>query len=313
MNWKEITKLQSSDMNVCKFVFKSDNAIAEAVLYKYPTYEERTVICCSVMSGCPVGCRFCGTGEYFVRNLTSSEIISQVVELLKSANIDGNSIKKFQIMFMSMGEPMLNWKNVKISLIELHKLYPNAALLISTSGPSVDYNDLISLSKEIPQIGLQFSVHESTDEVRNKLVPFKDKLTLSQIGEYGYKFYVETGRMPFFNYCVHDKNNLIEDAQRLVELFDPKVFQATISVICERDESIAKANERQLELALNFTQLLNNCGYSTRTFNPAGQDDIGGGCGMLHNVQKWIKENPDKVKNSIGFGMEKVHTPCIKN
>ena len=44
-------------------------------------------------------------------------------------------------------------------------------------------------------------------------------------------------------------------------------------------------------------------------FDPAGQDDIGGGCGQLWFVQKWMEENPDKAKKSVGFGMDIIHTP----
>lgn len=53
-------RIDSSDKNVSKYVFYLGNTVAEAVLYKYNTYEERTVICCSTQSGCPIGCRFCG-------------------------------------------------------------------------------------------------------------------------------------------------------------------------------------------------------------------------------------------------------------
>ncbi len=94
-----------------------------------------------------------------------------------------------------------------------------------------------------------------------------------------------------------------------MKIFKPGVFQATISVICERDESIAAANERQRELAVDFMGLLLERGYSTRMFDPAGQDDIGGGCGQLHYVQQWMKKNPDKAKKSIGYGKPIVHTP----
>ena len=103
----------------------------------------------------------------------------------------------------------------------------------------------MELAKEIPTIGLQFSVHESTDEKRNELIPFKNKLTLEKISSAGYLFFKMTGRKPFFNYCAHDKNTSIEDVERLVELFDPTIWEATISVICERDEHIAAANKRQ--------------------------------------------------------------------
>ena len=311
--WDKIDQIQSSDTNVSKFVFKMESGVAESVLYKYPTYEDRTVICCSTQSGCPIGCRFCGAGDYFVRSFTTDEIVSQPVHLLESTGVDPKNIKKMQIMFMSMGEPMLNFKNLKPALITLHEMYPQAALLISTSAPRVDaYDELIELAKIIPTIGLQFSAHESTDDARDLLVPFKNKLRLIEMGEVGKKFFTETGRQPFFNYCVHEKNNTEQDVKRLSIIFDPKVFQATISVICERDESIAAANQRQRELASDFMDMLLDYGYSTRMFDPAGQDDIGGGCGQLWFVQDWMRNNPELAKKSVGFGKDKVHTPtCI--
>lgn len=310
--WNNIKEISSTDCNVKKFVYTKDDAVAESVLYKYPTYEDRTVICCSTMSGCPVGCRFCGAGDAFVRSLTTEEIVSQPVDLLERTGVDPLEMKRLQIMFMSMGEPLLNLKNLLPALRELYFKYPNAALLISTAGPKVDYEPFMEISKKIPTIGLQFSVHESTDDARNTLIPFQNKLTLFQISQYGNQFYHKTGRQAFFNYCVHERNNSIEDADRLRELFDPKMWQATISVICERDEHVAAANKRQEELAANFTSLLGERGFSTRMFNPAGQDDIGGGCGQLWFVQEWMKNNPDKARKSVGFGKEIVHTPTLQ-
>jgi 23S rRNA (adenine2503-C2)-methyltransferase len=64
------------------------------------------------MSGCPVGCTFCGTGKKFICNLTAEEIVQQIVEVLTDKGIEhdiNSRCEKFQIMFMSMGEPMLNW------------------------------------------------------------------------------------------------------------------------------------------------------------------------------------------------------------
>lgn len=309
MIWNSIEIFDSSDNDVKKYVFTKDDAVAESVLYKYPTYLDRTVICCSTQSGCPVGCRFCGTGEAFVRSLTTEEIVSQPVRLLADTGVNPNEMGRLQIMFMSMGEPMLNQKYLIPALRELHGLYPEAALLISTSGPDVNYEELTRLSVEIPTIGLQFSIHESTDEARNKLIPFKRKLSLMEIAFEGWNWHNKTGRKPFFNYCVHEQNGSTEDAERLYSLFDPAVWEATISVICERDESIASANDRQRELADNFSKRLLNKGYSVRVFNPAGQDDIGGGCGQLPHVQRWFKENPDKAHKSAGFGLPLVHTP----
>ena len=307
-----VKTIQSSDANVMKFVFEKDNAVAEAVLYKYPTYEDRTVICCSTQSGCPVGCRFCGAGDYFVRSLKSEEIVYQVDHCLESQGVDASKIDKFQIMVMSMGEPLLNFKELEKAFEVLHEKYPQARLLISSIGPKIDYEPVMQMAKRIPTVGLQFSVHESTDEKRNQLIPFKGKLTLSEISEVGEVFLARTGRKPFFNYCAHEDNSSQEDADRISELFNPDVFEATISVVCERDESIAAANERQRELASTFMAKLSEHGFSTRMFDPAGQDDIGGGCGQLWFVQDWMKNNPDKAKKSVGFGMEVVHAPTAE-
>lgn len=309
-NFKTVTRFDSSDTNVSKFVFKNDTSVAEAVLYKYPTYEERTVICCSTMSGCPVACRFCGAGDYFVRNFTADEIVEQPKYLLDQIGVNAAIIKKLQIMFMSMGEPMLNWREMKVALRKLNVMYPNAKLLISTSAPVVSKNfeELAELSKEIKEIGLQFSVHESTNESRKKLIP-TNTMTLEQISKTGEYWYSHTKRKPFFNYCVHDKNNSQQDAERLRAHFNPNIWECTISVICERDEHIAAANERQRELAQNFSNMMLERGFGVRVFNPSGQDDIGGGCGQLWFVQNWMKENPDLTKPSKGLSLPKIHTP----
>lgn len=314
MIWENIKRIQSSNENVLKYVFTKEGAhgaVAEAVLYKYPTYEDRTVICCSTQSGCPVGCRFCGTGEFFIRSLTADEIVAQVRHLFADRNIDQSKVKRTQIMFMSMGEPLLNKNGLIDALRRLHVLYPTAALLISTSAPDIEYGWVRAISQEIPTVGLQFSVHESTNEARDKLIPFKNKLNLKQIAMQGENWYYATGRQPFFNYCANEHNSSQEDADRLLALFDPEIWQATISVICEQDESVAAANERQRQLATDFMEKLMLHGFSTRCFDPAGQDDIGGGCGQLWFVQDYAKNHPELVRSSCGAGKEKVHAPRV--
>jgi 23S rRNA (adenine2503-C2)-methyltransferase len=307
--WNNVKRINSANPSVSKFVFDNPTAVAESVLYQYPTYTDRTVICCSTQSGCPIGCRFCGAGDHFVRSLTAEEIVEQPQYLLEQTGVNVADIQRLQIMFMSMGEPMLNTQGLFPALRKLYAMYPNAALLISTSAPRVDYAGIREISKEIPTIGLQFSLHESTDEARNKLIPFKAKLTIAEIAEEGEKWYAATGRRPFFNYCVHEANKTWDDADRLYQLFDPRIWNATISVICERDETVAAANERQRELAAGFMSKMVKLGYNTRMFDPAGQDDIGGGCGQLWFVQDWMKKNPDLSRASVGNGLVKIHTP----
>jgi 23S rRNA (adenine2503-C2)-methyltransferase len=298
-HWNNVRRFDSTETDVCKFVFTAPDAVVETVLYKYPDYQTRTVICCSTMSGCPVGCTFCGTGKFFIRNLTGDQIVEQVEYALEQTGVDPNTMERLQIMVMSMGEPLLNKKGLIESFRTLYKRYPRAALLISTSGPAINYEWVRKLSNEIPTIGLQFSVHESTNEARDKLVPFKRKLTLEQIAYEGERWERWVGRKPFFNYCTHKDNSSDDDADRLRDIFDPRVWEATISVICEKDPMLGRDEEAHT-IATTFSEKLLMRGYNTRVFDPAGQDDIGGGCGQLWFVQDWAKQNPEHVRKSIG-------------
>jgi hypothetical protein len=101
-------------------------------------------------------------------------------------------------------------------------------------------------------------------KARDKLIPFKAKLTLAQIADQGERWFYATGRQPFFNYCANEHNSSQEDADRLADYFNSSIWQATISVVCERDESIAAANRRQRELATTFMSKLMEHGFSTR-------------------------------------------------
>jgi 23S rRNA (adenine2503-C2)-methyltransferase len=108
--FSEIKVFQGENPNVWKYVFIKEDICVEAVLYKYDSFEKRTVLCVSVQSGCPVGCVFCGTGKQFIRNLTTKEITNQVYYILNKIGVikwyefDNlvfrmKPIEKFQIMF----------------------------------------------------------------------------------------------------------------------------------------------------------------------------------------------------------------------
>lgn len=308
LHWNNIRRIDDPSENVSKFVFSKSDAIAEMVLYRYPTYDKRTVVCFSVQAGCPIGCRFCGAGDYFVRSLTSEEILEQIYYAINQTGLEHNQIERLQLMSMSMGEPLLNLKGLVPAIEQLYNMYPKAALLISTSAPKVNYDEVIDISKRVPTVGLQFSVHESTNDARNELIPFKSKLTLEEIAAEGNRWFKEVGRKPFFNYCAHDANSSNADADRILALFDPSIFCATVSVVCERSEGMPATNDHQRDLATTFANKLVERGFDVRVFDPAGQDTIGGGCGQLHFVQQWFEEHPDKAKKSIGNGMPIRHT-----
>jgi 23S rRNA (adenine2503-C2)-methyltransferase len=140
--WNDIQRIDDTAQNVAKFVFRKDDAVAEAVLYKYPDYKTRTVICCSTQAGC----RFCGAGDYFARSLTAEESISQPGHLLSLVDCRPEEMGRLQMMFMSMGEPLLNLMQLIPALRGLYSRHSNAALLISTSGPQISgrqWSDLV--------------------------------------------------------------------------------------------------------------------------------------------------------------------------
>lgn len=292
---KKTRVFESSEGNVWKYIYEKEDAVAEAVLYRYEDFYKRTVICCSTMSGCPVGCTFCGTGKKFIANLTAEEIIQQILHILKDKNIEDINSKgeRFQIMFMSMGEPMLNFDEVEKAIRELHSMFPNAELLLSTIGPDKPeaFNKLLKLSKEIDKVGLQFSIHKSLDDERDELIPYKNKMTLNQIRDYGIIWWKETGRHPYLNYCVDGENNYLVDYIYLSNRFSPIIFNFTFSVVCSADENMKDKGFKELEAINVFCNYFLKAGYNTRIFDPAGQDDIGGGCGQLWYVQQWYKEH----------------------
>lgn len=285
---------ESSEGNVWKYVFTKEDMVAEAVLYKYNNFYERTVICCSTMSGCPVGCKFCGTGNKFIRNLTAEEIVGQIDHILQDKEITDISEKgkRVQFMFMSMGEPLLNWNEVDKAIHILNKKYPNAELLISTILPNepTAITQMLKTSTEIEKVGLQFSIHKSNDEARNKLIPYTNKFSLESIRNIGLLWWNSTGRKPYLNYCIDGTNNTEEDFKNLCQLFSPVAFNLTFSVVCSSNESMKEAGYKNLDTIRDFENKFIKLGYNTRVFDPAGQDDIGGGCGQLWYVQQWMKE-----------------------
>lgn len=293
-------RFDSSEGNVWKYVFTEEDAVAEAVLYKYESFEKRTVICCSVQSGCPVGCTFCGTGRNFIRNLTSQEIVAQVVAVLGDMYIYNTVSRsdKFQIMFMSMGEPMLNWDNVEVAIRMLNTIFPNAQLLISTVGIDNDetFGKIIDLAVAIDKVGLQFSIHKAFDDERNALIPFRKKMSLRKLRDAGVAWSTATGRPVYLNYCVDGDNVTDGHLDRLKDLFSPMHFYMTFSVVCSADESMKDAGFRNHGMIQDVMSTFLSDGYNVRMFDPAGQDDIGGGCGQLWYVQQWLSSYGKKER-----------------
>lgn len=147
---------------------------------------------------------------------------------------------------------------------------------------------IFDLSERIDKVGLQFSIHETEDSKRNKIIPYNNLYSLNEIKIIGERWEQKTGRKPFLNYCVHSKNSGQKEANDLFNKFPPNIWNVTLSVICEKN-SCNQFNPSQLRNINIFYNILLSQSYNVRIFNPQGQDDIGAGCGQLWYVQEWLK------------------------
>lgn len=146
--------------------------------YELTDRSERWMIGVSVMSGCPVRCKFCATGQMKSwRNLTWNEIVDQIEFVISKNNIDPKNSKEFKINYTRMGEPFLNIDNVRKAIEYIDSKYPNVHHYVSTIGLSnADFSWIND------NITLQLSLHSLDDNHRNWLIPFKNKLSVAELG-----------------------------------------------------------------------------------------------------------------------------------
>lgn len=169
--YKQLPRKKNLSMlvkNICKssdtekYVYElKDNKYIETVFIKR---RDGGTVCVSTQVGCPVGCIFCESGRNgFVRNLTSSEIVQQIILLRRKVN---------RIVFMGMGEPLFNYDNLIKAIHILRDRYglnfPTDGITISTVGP---VDQLKKLREEHLKIQLTISLHAATQSARNRIIP----------------------------------------------------------------------------------------------------------------------------------------------
>jgi 23S rRNA (adenine2503-C2)-methyltransferase len=207
------TRQDSSD-GTRKFLWRlPDNEAIESVLI--PKGRRRT-LCISSQSGCALGCVFCATGRMeFRRNLTPFEIAGQVREVTLAHPDDHPT----NIVFMGMGEPLLNWPAVSTALTILHEAdgfgIGARHITISTVGivPGMQ-----ALAARPEQFRLAISLHAPTDERRLALMPIQKKYDLAQVIEAAGAF---RRRITFEYVLIAGKNDTDADAAHLAALARP--------------------------------------------------------------------------------------------
>ena len=197
--------------------------------------KNRGTICVSSQVGCPLSCSFCHTGTMkFSRNLSTSEILGQVIyvkNFLKDWNNKSDKKKITNIVFMGMGEPLLNYDNVikSINVLTDQKglAFSKRKVTLSTSGVVPKIIDF----KEDSDVNLAVSFHAAFDEIRDILVPINKKWPieslLKALKEYSKKR--KHKRITFEYVMLEGINDSIKDAKELVKLIKP--FKAKINLI----------------------------------------------------------------------------------
>lgn len=191
---------------------------------------QRWMIGVSVMSGCPVGCKFCATGALpRWRRLWFDEIFDQVAFVLeKNRNVRPDEAMEFKINYTRMGEPFLNQQEVRSAIEELDSHIPNVHHYLSTIG--IRGSDFSWVRDNIT---LQLSVHSLDPERRRELIPFPT-MSLEEMAA----IRVTTRNKITVNLTLVDEADF--DISRMKALFDPKYFFVKLSPI--NTNAISDAN-----------------------------------------------------------------------
>lgn len=269
-----ILKKQESIDGTKKYLFDvlDGNAI-ETVLM---SYHHGYTLCVSSQIGCKMGCKFCAsTGIKFERNLTSGEIIEQVLAVQRDENI-----KISNIVFMGIGEPLDNYDNVlnAIRILNNQKGLNIGArhISISTSGLVPKIYDLV---KEDLQCTLSISLHATTDEKRSQMMPVNNIYNIDELMKTCKYYIARTNKRISFEYALaKDNNDNLEDAKRLVKLLKGMICHVNLIPInkIENGKFIKSTNEN----IIKFRDYLNDNGIVATIRRELGSD-IEAACGQL--------------------------------
>ncbi len=272
----EVEAVDRSADGTLKGVLRAeDGALVEAVLIPE---EERTTLCVSTQVGCPLACSFCATGALgFGRNLRTAEIVDQVCrmrELLPPERRITN------VVFMGMGEPLLNLRNV-VEAVRL-LLHPKAfafaprRVTVSTAGVAPRIPDLLA---QVP-VNLAVSLHAATDVVRNELVPLNRRFPLDTLLGTLRRLPRLSRRHPvFFEYTlIEGVNDSAADARALVERL--RGIPSKVNLIPMNPHADSPYRPPSPEVASRFMGVLVRGGL-TPTLRRSRGGDIDAACGQL--------------------------------
>lgn len=259
----------------CKAVLKFlDDQSVESVLIPE---DKRCTICVSSQVGCQMGCKFCYTGASgFVRNLTSSEIMSQI--LFWKKRFPETTITN--IVFMGMGEPLLNFDNLKSALTllldeRMHN-FSRKKITVSTVGI---IDKIEKLGKEFG-VKLAISLHTAYSNVRLKIMPIEKSNSLESLLEVvkNYPKISNTERVTFEYLLLNDINDSADDARNLAKLLSP--IKCKVNLMMFNSWPGSRFHQTTQERSEQFQEILMKKKIMTFLRKSRGPD-IYAACGQL--------------------------------
>lgn len=270
---------RSNDGTIKNAVTLSDGLVVESVLIPA---EKRITACVSSQVGCSLACKFCATARLKrMRNLSADEIYDQVVAIREQSEQYFNR-PLTNIVFMGMGEPMLNYNNV-ISAIE--KITSPKGLgmamkriTVSTVGVA---KMIIKMADDGVKFNLAVSLHSAINKTRSSIMPINDTNSLEELGEALRYWYQKTKRKVTYEYVVWKGINDTEaDVQALLKF--GKIIPCKVNLIEYNQIGDDHFRQADPEIINRYMHVLEQNGITTRIRKSRGKD-IDAACGQLAN------------------------------
>jgi 23S rRNA (adenine2503-C2)-methyltransferase len=276
----------------CAFTTHDVQQVMEGVLI--PT-SSRMTACISSQVGCSLACTFCATGRLkLLKNLSAGEIVDQVVYLNKLSE-KHHQIPLSNIVYMGMGEPLLNYKNVlrSIEIITSDRglgMSPKR-ITVSTAGIA---KMIRKLGDDEVKFNLALSLHAANDEKRNKIMEINESNNLDTLADSLKYFHEKTGSRVTFEYIIFkDFNDSIEDAADLARFC--KNVPCKINIIEYNPIDDGEFQQANLEKVNRFAEFLETRNLVVNIRRSRGKD-IDAACGQLANKNKAILKEHRALK-----------------
>ena len=278
INKADIHQSQFSSDKTIKNTFKLyDGNIIEGVLIPAT---DRMTACVSSQVGCSLTCKFCATGYMDrKRNLNADEIYDQVVLIDKQAK-ENYQLPLSNIVYMGMGEPLLNYANV---LKSIERITAKDGLNMAAKRITVSTAGIAKMIKKLGddqvRFNLALSLHAANDEKRNTIMPINEQNSLKALAEALKYYYSKTKNPVTYEYIVfNDFNDTIEDAEELVRFC--RHIPCKVNIIEYNPISFADFENAGIDKIEAFASYLKKNGINTNIRRSRGKD-IDAACGQL--------------------------------